>query len=430
MTTTTTTTAAAGDNDNTNNISAPEPQQPQQPQPQQYKLEAVTAAARRLQARLWAAATYGRAAAADDKAWVAALFAEHGDLLASRAPIFEWPHYGAPGAAASADMHLTPLMWLLCLLNDDASSSIAACLAVLVRERGLSLDDEYAHTFLHVMLGMGPHERVRPLAFAMRYLGTWQGVSAMRTLLALAADPNLVDASLGRRHSSTQSPLYVALASGTMTRGLDAAQLLLDHGARLDPALDGGVILHALKQVPGRVHLERLVPLLVLARQRGALSGLENASARNGYHHGWGALHWLVHEAVKMPFCDVTRLDRVTAMIRELHLNVGVSTLTPGKAENEYVDNDISMIRATPLRTVLQYMNDALLEWEPYDGQHARLQHLIDFVAPLERAERRALRPLAVAAELSLKRSRLFGGLTLELRRLVLAHVLAWSVQV
>jgi hypothetical protein len=47
-----------------------------------------------LQSRLWSV-TYGSniVARINVSVWVAALFAEYGQLLTSREPVLEWPHY-------------------------------------------------------------------------------------------------------------------------------------------------------------------------------------------------------------------------------------------------------------------------------------------------------------------------------------------------
>jgi hypothetical protein len=86
----------------------------------------ITDAARRLQSRLWSV-TCGLNKALrplDVAAWVSTLYAEYGQLLMSREPILQWPHFEPTRPRTGVCLNTTfkarvpPLLWLLLL--DDA----------------------------------------------------------------------------------------------------------------------------------------------------------------------------------------------------------------------------------------------------------------------------------------------------------------------
>ncbi len=235
-----------------------------------------------------------------------------------------------------------------------------------------------------------------------------------------------------------KSALYYAFTSST---GLDAAQLLLDFGACLDPALDGGIMFHAVQEKPSLWRYRRLVS--IFESHRGALRGLENTHATmvqldNRITTNIGVFHHLVHVYAEGTEQQThASLDSIAAMFRGLHTRVGVSLLMPGRCVCWDNGDDLTI-------TALEYVRGrhevsvARARWSTSAGvmkqrvrlqQCVRLQQLIDVIEPLDRAERFSLRPLATAAELSLKRSPKFGALSTELRRMILGHVLAWAVQ-
>ncbi len=77
-----------------------------------------------LQSRLWSV-TYGSniVARINVTVWVAALFAEYGQLLTSREPVLEWPHYELTRPQTNmwmpyqygSKLRVPPLLWLLLL---------------------------------------------------------------------------------------------------------------------------------------------------------------------------------------------------------------------------------------------------------------------------------------------------------------------------
>ena len=412
----------------------------------------LTDSARRLQTRLWSI-SYGLDVAhapLDVVEWVSTLYAEYGPLLTSRKPILEWPHFEPTRPATGVltplrvgiKLRLPPLLWLLMLddtrcatteLKERRRGPVMACLAQLVREHGLSLGKEYGYIMRHRDNESAfCRDSEQPVPFLLRFVCHQRLMySPLRALLALGADPNAPLMYGTKKHS----PLFVALTSRD---DLDGAQLLLDYGAHLDPALDAGVIWEAMAYEMNLEWYTRLVPLLALHRT--ALRGLENATATD-----LGALHRLAHDYVYYPHWDFTGLNHMTTIMHGLHVRVGVSLLTRAKPWAD--EDDQEGVTQTP--TVLQYVRDLkdktpAAEWErrfcdaeyvPFfhgrvaERQGLRLQELIDVLEPLERAERFSLRPLATAAELALKRSKVFGGLIPELRRIVLRSVPAWAAQ-
>jgi hypothetical protein len=431
----------------------------------------ITDAARRLQSRLWSVTCGLNKALSplDVASWVSTLYAEYGQLLMSREPILQWPHFEPTrprtGVVINTALNarLPPLLWLLLLddtrcvtvrprlepINKAPRGPLMACLALMVREHGLSLEDKYVHIAEYGSYNGLPSEcfrfKSRPLSFLMEHFeDTRSSLANLRALLTLGAchkTPLDYDINEHGEHQM-KSALYYALTSST---GLDAAQVLLDFGARLDPALDGGIMFHAVRRRPCLERYQRLMSLFEL--NRAALRGMENvhATVKRVYERittDIGVFHELVkvyaEEGTERQ--DHAHIDSITAMFHGLHTRVGVSLLIPARCIfwNDEGDND-----APPL-PVLEYVRGLhqkqALDHDDRDDdddttsttkkQHcARLQRLIEFIEPLDRAERFSLRPLATAAELSLKWSPKFGGLTPELRRMVLRHVLAWAVQ-
>jgi hypothetical protein len=312
-----------------------------------------------------------------------------------------------------------------------------ACLAIMVRQHGLSLDDEYVHIKQFVFNADTTSRYLcydRPLSFFMKcHIGDIHSNRALlRTLLTLRACPNV---PVHHIHSC----LYYALTSSKY--GLDAAQLLLDFGASLDPALDGGIMYRAVHEHPSLERHHRLISLFEFNRP--ALRGLENVHAtvkdrcepitEDGDMYevittDVGVLHELVRvyaeEGTEQQ--DHAHIESITATFRGLHTRVGVSLLMPGRS--------VFLGYNVPALPVLEYVRalhqQALdLDDDANKQRCARFQRLIDVIEPLDRAERWSLRPLATAAELSLKWSPIFGALSKELRRMILGHVLSWNVQ-
>ncbi len=420
----------------------------------------LTDEALRLQSRLWRV-TYGSNALhinaenpLDVASWVSTLFAEHGQLLTSREPILEWPHYESTSPRRGmwipygygSRLRVPPLLWLLMLddtrcvtflseepINDARRGPIMACLALMVREYGLSLEEKYVRIEQFDPFTGEPtaycRRSIRPLSFLINsFEDTHSPIANLRALLTLGACPNTpVDYVVNECGEHVmKSALYYALTCSSP--GLDAAQLLIDFGARLDPMLDGGIMFHAVQEKPSLWRYRRLMSLF--ERHRAALRGLENVHATlirldNRITTNISVFHELVRVYSKgTERQEHARLDSIAAMFRGLHLRVGVSLVMPGRCVSW--DNDDN-----PAISALEYVRGlhehSLKYGSKQDSVH--LQKLIDVIEPLDRAERFSLRPLATAAELSLKRSPKFGGLTPELRRMVLRHVLAWAVQ-
>lgn len=404
----------------------------------------ITDAARRLQSRLWSV-TYGldivanKTVPLDVGAFVATLRAEYGHLLTSRNPILQWPHFEPTRPATGVlipwtgveTLWVPPLLWLLLLDNrrcvttetkEGRRGPVIACLALLVRELGMSLNDDYVCISRLRSFDGEPSaiwcEGERPLAFLMgRFCSNGSSPTLLRALLTLGADPNVpqeFDDGYGDPPVKC-SPLYQSLAIC-----LDVAQTLLDYGACLSPVLDVGYIMHAVQHSDDVERHHRLVSLFELNRT--ALCGLKNPIAMEGIWKNVGVFHYLVCQCIDGSESDSLDIDHVMAMIHAFHTRVGVSLLTPTKTS---LDDD----EDAPPRPVLQYVRE--LKQAVWDDtkQRARMQKLIEAIEPMERAERLSLRPLACVAELCLMRSRRSQCLTPELRRMVLRHVPAWAVQ-